>query len=217
MDSDLSLYGMYDDIAWDGWLNNPRLVEDAQRRHDEVSGWKFGSPIAHAPTIALDYLLEAKLTHSFGFYRSSIFCCAVVLDLELKRCLMKYFAESSRAIKRQTFGQSIQFASDQNPPVITKRRLDKLSEINNIRNKVSVHPFKEVNMVSCEDDETPFLLSPEGLEQFFLPEEVAALEEQSKLQGLQVDLLEKLSFKIIWWTKKFIADGTLLLTQHPNE
>lgn len=84
MDSDLTLYGLYSDIAWDEWLGNRKLVEIAQQRHDEVSGWKFGTPIAHVPTIALDYLLEATLTYSFGFFRSSIFCCAAVLDMELK-------------------------------------------------------------------------------------------------------------------------------------
>jgi hypothetical protein len=210
MDSDLTLYGIYDDIAWEDWLNNKRLIDIAQQRHDEISGWKFGSPFAHVPTIALDYLMEATLTYSFGFFRSSIFCCTAVLDMELKRCLMKILPNDKRTIEKQTFGQSIRFAIDQNPTKSTVKRLNNLFEINNIRNRVAVHPCKALKMLSCEEDETPFALPPEGLETFFSPKEIKAIDEESKKNGLPVDLLEKLSFKIIWNTKEFIAEGPIV-------
>jgi len=210
MDSDLTLYGLYNDIAWDEWLGNRDLLDTAQQRHDEVSGWKFGSPIVHVPSIALDYLLEATLTYSFGFFRSSIFCCAAVLDIELKRSLLDNFPDSAQIVGRQTFGQSIRFASDQHPSDPTSKRLDKLLEINDVRNRVAVHPCKAAKMISCEEDETPLALPPEGLEKFFSPDEIKIIAEEGKKQGLSVDLLEKLSFKVIWETKEFIAEGPIV-------
>lgn len=120
------------------------------------------------------------------------------------------FPDSARIFERQTFGQSIRFASDQHPPEKTAQRLDKLLEINDVRNRVAVHPCKAAKMVSCEEDETPFALPPEGLETFFCPEEIKAIDEEAKKSGLPVDLLEKLSFKIIWNTKEFIAEGPLV-------
>ena len=206
---DLTLYGLYSDIAWDEWLGNQNLVEIAQQRYDGVSGWKLGCPIAHVPTIALDYLLEATLAYSFGFFRSSIFCCASVLDMELKRSLREKFPDSLQIIERQTFGQSIRFASDQDIPKSTAQRLDRILEINNTRNKVAVHPSKAANLVSFEDDETPVGLPPDGLARFFCAEEIKNMDEEKKKLGSPVDLLEKLSFKVIWQTKEFIADGPL--------
>jgi len=210
MDSDLTLYGIYEDIAWVDWLGNRSLIDIAKQRHDEISGWKFGSPLAHIPTIALDYLMEASLTYSFGFFRSSIFCCTAVLDMELKRCLMEKFPADKPVIEKQTFGQSIRFSIDQYPTKSSLRRLNKLFEINNVRNRVAVHPCKASKMVRCEEDETPFALPPEGLETFFNSKEIETIDEEAKKNGMPADLLEKLSFKIIWNTKEFIAEGPLL-------
>lgn len=214
MDSHLDLYGIYSDIAWDQWLGNPNLIEMARERYDQISRWNLGSPIAHVPTIALDYLLEAMLTHSLGFFRSSIFCCAGVLDLELKRSLLTEFDKSAKCIQGQTFGQSIRFATAKHPPEVTRQRLHKLALINKIRNEVSVHPCKEVNMISCEEDETLSVLPSKNLEQFFQREEIEAFNEEASRDALPVDLLEKLSVKVLWWTKRFIGGGPLIFSHH---
>ena len=135
--SDLNTLGAYDDVAWDMYLGNDRLAEQAASRYEDVSGWKYGAPVEHVPTIALDYLFEAMMAYAFGFYRSAIFCCATLLDLELKRRLISAQPAEESRIRHETFGQSIQrFGASRAHGEEIEGRLE---GINRVRNRVSVH------------------------------------------------------------------------------
>ena len=107
MDADLITYSAYSELAWAEYLGNDKLQESVQEKYETVSGWRLGNSLAQLPSIALDYLYEATMAYSFGFFRSSIFCCAAVLDIDLKRILVEYSPDHEKRIKSQTLGQSI--------------------------------------------------------------------------------------------------------------
>lgn len=208
-DKDMILYGLYSDIAWDEYLGNNSLMDTVHKRYEDVSGWRFGSHLGHVPTMGLDYLHEATLAHSFGFFRSSIFCCSTALDFELKRSLIDLLPCEDTRIKRQTFGQSIRFAYKQGPSKSTIECLKRLESVNAIRNRVSVHPCQLELLVSHEEDDREFPLQPTELKQYFSSAEINLIEEESREQGISTDWLEQLSAKVIWETKQIFGYGQI--------
>jgi hypothetical protein len=209
-DKDMTLYGLYSDMAWADYLGNTTLMDTVHRRYEDVDGWRLGSSLGHVPTMGLDYLHEATLAHSFGFFRSSIFCCATALDLELKRSLTSLIPCEAIRIQRQTLGQSIRFAHRCRPSESTEERLSRLAAVNAIRNRVSVHPCQAKLLVSHDEDDSEFPLQPTELKQFFPSDEITQIEEECKTQGVPADWLEHLSAKVIWETKQAFGDGPML-------
>jgi len=209
-DKDLILYGLYSDIAWEDFLGNHSLMDTVHRRYEDISGWRFGSPLGHVPTMGLDYLHEASLTHSFGFFRSSIFCCATALDFELKRSLTALAPDQANRIQRQTFGQSIRFARERRPSPSTRERLTRMETVNKIRNRVSVHPCQANLLVSHDEDDGEFPIQPTDLKQFFSSAEVEQIEDACAERGVPLDWLEQLSAKVIWETKHIFGGGPML-------
>ncbi|MCK4960093.1 MAG: hypothetical protein KAT00_11850 [Planctomycetes bacterium] len=208
-DPDMVTYAFYSDLAWDEYLFNENLPGMVRDRYEEVSGWRFGASLAHIPTLALDYLFEATLAHSFGFFRSSIFCCATVLDLELKRSLLEHFPQKATTIEKQTFGQSIYLARTDGIRPSTLERLSRMDEVNRIRNNVSVHPCRLDVLVRHDEIDTPLYSDTEDITQFFQADEIETIQRESTTEGRAIDWLKQLSFKVIWQTKKIIAHGPL--------
>jgi hypothetical protein len=204
------LYGLYSDIAWGQYLENKSLMDTVHRRYEDISGWHFGAALGHVPTMGLDYLHEAYLAHSFGFFRSSIFCCSSALDFELKRSLAKAAPFEATRIEGQTFGQSVRFAHKCRPSQSTRERLTRLEEVNQIRNRVSVHPCQINLLASHDEDDGEFPIRPPDLKQFFSPTEIKRTEDLCSQQDIPLDWLEQLSAKVIWMTKKIFGCGPLV-------
>ncbi len=206
-DPDIITYSVYSDLAWDRYFGNTSLIDEASGRYEEVSGWKLGAPLSHIPTIALDYLYEATIAHAFGLYRSAIFCCAGVLDLELKRNLIDEFPRLEEAIRKETFGRSIGRYSVESNDSNRKHISERLEFVNKVRNRLSVHPSSSAGLTRCIEDNKPFLSDPDQLQDFLEPDDLKA----GKVEGaggevVSADLFKALSEKVIWETKSLIGE-----------
>lgn len=209
-DKDMILYGLYSEIAYNEYLENNSLMGDVHRRYENISGWRYGAALGHVPTMGLDYLYEASIAHSFGLFRSSIFCCSTALDFELKRSLSEAVPDKLVRIEKQTFGQSIRLAYECNPSQPTRECLILLEEVNQIRNQVAVHPCRANLLVSHDEDDVGFPIQPSDLKRFFNPVEIKETEETCAKEGFHLDWLEQLSAKVIWLTKQIFGNGSLV-------
>lgn len=205
-DPDMVTYSVYEDRAWDMYLNNEKAIEEAIDRFEDVSGWKFGAPLAHIPALAMEYLFEATMTYSFGFYRSAISCCASVLDLELKRNLIEQLPQQSALIRKETFGQSIRRFKSCSTANERDELASKIEYINRVRNRVAVHSSATATLVSLLDDETPLLAGKECLSDYITPEERDRVEEEAIHTGHEPDWLRYLASKVVWETKFIIGE-----------
>lgn len=205
-DPDMITYGAYEDFAWDVYFGNPQLADQAFERHEDVSGWKLGASFTHVPTIALDYLFEAKIAYSFGLYRSAIFCCANLLDLELKRNLIDEFPDAESQIRNETFGQSIARLQKTSAIAAKIEILETLQFVNKVRNRVSVHACTTVPLTRCIEDDAPFFAQPDGLEEYLNADECKEAKATASESGTTPDWLRFLTSKIIWQAKYLIGE-----------
>ena len=196
-DPDMVIISVLRDLASDDYLNNNRINEQARERYERAYSWCFGDQVAHIPSLGLDYLYEANLTFAYGFYRSSIFCCAAMLDLELKRSLVAAIPELSSKVESQTLGQSIALAEKHTSGTGKRDCLESLKWINNIRNKVAVHPGKSALLVNAFDDDRPIASYSREARKFFTEEEIETISEEQEKPIDQIDWFEELALKVI--------------------
>lgn len=207
-DPDLVAHGAMEDMAWDLFLGNKQLQEKALERYEQVGGWQFGVSFSHLSWHAIECFLEAEMAYCFGLFRSSIFCCAVVVDSELKRCAIRLFPESAKKIEKQTLGQTIAMLNSKDTlPQTLAHVLEGVDWINTVRNEVAVHSYSKEMVSLFWEDESQYLNDRIRPKSFFDSDEVKQLEKECG-DG-EVDWLEQLNLKLLFVTKHVISSTCL--------
>jgi hypothetical protein len=152
-----------DELAHDQYFDNKSLIKEALRRYEEIHQGGLidyrrlmSIRLSHVPWQAWEFLYEARMTYCFGFFRSSIFCCAAALDWELKRCLLVAHPADSKKIQAQTFGGSISYLRKEEAPPHVFTLAGDYEWVNSVRNEIAVHAYGESalrSMVDVMDDE----------------------------------------------------------------
>ena len=205
---DIVSYSAFEEVTDAEYFDNDKLMEQVRKKYEGVSGWYLmkGS-FTHLPLMAIEYFYESKLTYCFGFSRSSIFSCAAALDTELKSSLKNVYPEKITHIEKQTFGKSIRYLQANPTQTSMDRNIDMLLLINNIRNKIAVHPYNEKYLQSFIDifgevDEIFALNSNEilkFLEEFDIPEDEITQRTDAR------SLLDLVNLKIIEYTRLILS------------
>lgn len=204
-----------DQLAEDGYFENKTLIKDARKRYSELQVVRSTDiRISHIPWQAWEFIHEARMTYCFGFFRSSIFCCAAALDWELKRCLTETYPGEAKKIQAQTLGGSINYLRKNERPRPVFELAGEFEWINSIRNEIAVHAYSQGSlrsMVDVMDDEMKGK-KPQTTDRYELkcdPREFFGSYELRKIsknaRNTAIDWPKELALKALGMTRKTIA------------
>ncbi len=202
-DADLVLHSALNDLATDEYLYNKNLLDSALTRYEETEIMYVKAPLNHITESSFDFLFEAVLTYCFGFFKSSIFCCAAVLDWELKRCLVKAFPHDVDKIKKSTFGGSIAYLKEKGSMTKIANLVDEFDLINRIRNEVAVHSYKDKRLSSIFETIENVDLNRTELKKYFDVQEIKRIE--NSIESSKIDWLDRLALSVLKRTRELIS------------
>lgn len=204
-----------EEFAYDEYFKNEKLIEEAEKRYlDFQEDWYVGEPMSHIPWQSYEFLYEARMTHSFAFFRSSIFCCAAAIDWELKRCLIDALPSMANTIESQTLGQSIHLLQEKGVRRHLLALVDDLNWLNRLRNEVSVHSHSQKSLKSMietmRDDDNARITNRFELKSdprsYFTSQELSRIDQTETMAD--VEWLRLLSLKAIMTARRILISSS---------